>query len=56
MRVSPLRNTLFRRKKDSEAVLGVWLPAWPLHDIGMANIVWCMAFKTGVEGDSYIAQ
>ena len=28
------------------------LPAapWPSHDIAIANIVWCMAFKGGVGG------
>jgi len=29
---------------------------WPLHDIAIANIVWCMAFKGGVGGGACIAQ
>jgi len=29
---------------------------WPLHNIVMANIVWCVAYKRGVEEGSYIAQ
>ena len=24
--------------------------AWPLQDIAIANIVWCMAYKRGVGG------
>ena len=27
-----------------------------LHDIAIANIVWCMAYTRGVGGASYIAQ
>jgi len=30
--------------------------SWPLHDIAMTNIVWCMTYKGGVGGASYIAQ
>ena len=30
--------------------------AWPLHDIAITNIVWCMAYKGGVGGMPYIAQ
>ena len=29
---------------------------WPLHDIVITNIVWCMAYKGRVAGRSYIAQ
>jgi len=29
---------------------------WPVHDIAITNIVWCMAYQKGVEGASYIAQ
>jgi len=29
---------------------------WPLHDIAITNIVWCMAYTRGVGGASYIAQ
>jgi len=29
---------------------------WSLHDIAIANIVWCMAFKGGVGGGACIAQ
>jgi len=29
---------------------------WPLHGIAITNIVWCMAYKSGVGGVSYIAQ
>jgi len=29
---------------------------WPLHDIAMHNIVWCMAYKRRVGGGAYIAQ
>jgi len=32
------------------------LAHWPLHDIAITNIVWCMAYKRGVRGASYIAQ
>ena len=28
---------------------------WPLQDIPITNIVWCMAYKRGVGGASYIA-
>jgi len=27
-----------------------WARGWPLHDIAIANIVWCMTFKGGVGG------
>jgi len=30
--------------------------AWPLHDIAITSIVWCMAYKTEVEGVPYLAQ
>ena len=29
---------------------------WPLHDIAISNIVWCMAFKGRVGGRACIAQ
>jgi len=29
---------------------------WPLHGIAITNVVWCMAYKRGVGGGSYIAQ
>ena len=29
---------------------------WPLHDIAITNIVWCMPYKGGVGGRAYIAQ
>ena len=29
---------------------------WTLHDIAITNIVWCIAYKRGVGGASYIAQ
>ena len=29
---------------------------WPLQDIAGTNIVWCMAYKRGGSGGSYIAQ
>ena len=32
---------------------------WPLHDIPVSNIVWCLTFKRGVGGGgvgSYITQ
>jgi len=29
---------------------------WPLHDIAIANIEWCMAYTRGVGRGSYIAQ
>jgi len=29
---------------------------WPLHDIVITNIVWCMAYKGRVGGRSYSAQ
>jgi len=28
---------------------------WPLHDIAITNMVWCMAYEWGVGGASYIA-
>jgi len=28
---------------------------WPLHDIAITNIVWCIAPKRGAEGRLYIA-
>jgi len=32
-------------------------PSWPLHDIAITNIVWCMAYNRGVGGvGGYIAQ
>jgi len=30
--------------------------SWPLHDIAITNIVWCMAYTRGSGGESYIAQ
>ena len=30
--------------------------SWPLHDIAIANIVWCTAYARGDRGGSYIAQ
>jgi len=30
--------------------------SWPLHDIAIANIVWCMAYKRRVGGGAYIAK
>jgi len=29
---------------------------WPLHDIVIANIVWCIAYKGGIGGGAYIAK
>jgi len=29
--------------------------AWPLHDIVITNIVWCIGYKRKVEEGSYIA-
>jgi len=29
---------------------------WPLHDIAITNIAWCMAYKRGVGGASKSAQ
>jgi len=29
---------------------------WPLHDIAITNIVWCMPYKGSVGGGAYIAQ
>jgi len=29
---------------------------WPLHDIVITNVVWCVAYKRDAEGGSYIAQ
>ena len=29
---------------------------WPLHDIAITNIVWCMAHKRGVGGRSCVSQ
>jgi len=28
---------------------------WPLHDIAIANIVWCMAYNRGAVGGLHIA-
>jgi len=28
---------------------------WPLHDIVITNIVWCMPYKREVEEGSYLA-
>jgi len=30
--------------------------SWPLHDIVITNIVWCMAYQREFEGGSYIAE
>ena len=30
--------------------------AWPLHNIAITNIVWCMAYNRGVGGEAYIEQ
>jgi len=30
-------------------LFGVWFGAWPLHDIGNLNIVWCIAYTREVE-------
>ena len=29
---------------------------WPLHDIIITNIIWCMSYKREVEGGLYIAR
>jgi len=29
---------------------------WPLHNIAITNIVWCIAYKPGVGGGAYLAQ
>jgi len=29
---------------------------WPLHDIAITNVLWCMAYTRGVGGRAYIAQ
>jgi len=34
----------------------VWVRDWPLHDIAITNIVWCMAYKGSVGGGAYLAQ
>jgi len=34
----------------------MWVGVWPVYDIAIANIVWCMAYTREVEGGSYIAQ
>jgi len=39
--------------RRNNPTLQKWLPTnrtWPLHDIAMTNIVWCMAYTTGVGG------
>jgi len=35
---------------------GAYVEIWPLHDIAIANIVWCIAYKRGVRtGGVYCA-
>ena len=31
-------------------------PTWPLHDIFIAKIVWCMTYTREIEGVFYITQ
>ena len=31
-------------------------PPWPLHDIAITNIVWCVEYKRAVGEGAYIAQ
>jgi len=53
--LSPRVNPIYR------VILGLTVnscgaDAWPLHDIAIPNIVWCMAYQREVEGGSCIAQ
>jgi len=36
--------------------IGNGVKHWLLHDIAIANTVWCMAYKRGVGGASYTAE
>ena len=40
--------------KDKKGTVGG--ECWPLHEIVITNIVWCLACKRDVEGGSYLAQ
>ena len=48
------------KKKEGGALLRTvflpWARAWPLHNIAITDIVWCMASNGGVGGGAYIAQ
>jgi len=35
---------------------GFCTSSWPLQEIANTNCVWCMAYKRGIRGASYIAQ
>jgi len=45
-------SILVRReaKKNDKAVV------WPLHNIAITNMVWCMVYNRGVGGGAYIAR
>ena len=45
-----------RRTRPSWSARASTVRTWPLHDIVITNIVWCMAYKGRVGGRSYSAQ
>jgi len=48
------RFRLFDRCFDRGDHFGV--AGWPLHDIAIINIVWCMAYKRGGGGGAHVAK
>jgi len=33
-----------------------WIGSWPLHDIVITNMVWCMTYTRKVKGELYTAR
>ena len=44
------------KASESERASAHERESWPLHDIAITNIVWCIAYKGRVGGGAYIAQ
>jgi len=53
-RVGAQRIVLIRAQEPRNKTISCIGQAWPLHDIGITNIVWCMAYKRGVGGGGRI--
>jgi len=53
--ISLIYRPLCLHRGDQAGVVNP-LSNWPLHNIVITSIAWCMAYKREVEGGSYLAQ
>jgi len=56
LRIRYVRNVRLEIALMMESVVLRLSIAWPLHDIAIADIVWCMAYTRVRWGGAYVAQ